>query len=165
MKTVTSSQAGQEGENTGGGCFQSNGHILENRNMNQDSEKGIFTKVKIQVRLSDLIKDKDINFGQQVLPQRDEGNDGGATNSFDYCQLNSVPKIKIDDVTGPEFENGQDDARDTNSSRRRQSAGSSVPAASKESSREERPVVRKCLSLRETRQGRSRGVEENKIVR
>ena len=71
---------------------------------------------------------KDINFGQQVLPQRDEGNDGGATNSFDYCQLNSVPKIKIDDVSGPEFENGQDDAPDTNSSRRPQSVGSSVSA-------------------------------------
>ena len=125
--------------------------------MNQDSE----TKVKIQVRVSDLIKDKDPNFGQKVLSQGDEGNNGGATN----CQLKSVPKIRIDDVTGPEFENGQDDqGSGTNSSWRRRSVASSVPA-SKESLREERPVLRKCLSLRETRQGRSRGVEENKIVR
>ena len=132
--------------------------------MNQDSEEVIFTKVKIQVRVSDLIKEKDANFGQKVLLQSDEGNNGGATNSFDHCQLNSVPKIKIDDVTGQEFENGQDGESDTNSSWRRQSVASSVPA-SKESLTEERPVLRKCLSLRETRQGRSRGVEENKIVR
>ena len=30
--------------------------------MNQDSEEVIFTKVKIQVRVSDLIKEKDANF-------------------------------------------------------------------------------------------------------
>ena len=157
--------------------------------MNQDCESGIFTKVKIQVRVSDLIEDQGVNYGQKALQQRDESNNGSATNSFEDCQPISVPTIKIDEATIQEFEtknlhpncfansalcsprpaslapeNGRDDESDENTSRRRQSVASSVPA-SKESFREERPMLRKCLSLREARQSRSRGVEEKKIVR
>ena len=164
--------------------------------MNQDSEKGAFTKVKIRVKVSDLIQDKGSNYGQKALQQADEGNNGWASQSVDHCQPISVPKIKIDEATVQEFEtdnlrpncfadskssvycspravsvggfsapeNGQDDESDRNPSWRRQSVASSFPL-SRESFREERPVLRKCLSLRETRQGRSRRVEENKIVR
>ena len=164
--------------------------------MNQDCENGIFTKVKIQVRVSDLIKDQGADYGQTVPQQRDESNNGSATNSFEDCQPKSIPTIKIDEATVREFEtnnlhhncfadskssvpcsprpvsllktlapeNGRDDESDANPSWRRQSVASSVPA-SKESFREERPMLRKCLSLRETRQSRSRGVEEKKIVR
>ena len=156
--------------------------------MNQDCENGIFTKVKIQVRVSDLIKDQGVNYGQKALQQRDESNNGSATNSFEDCQPISVPTIKIDEAAVQEFEtknhnsesstlnspsavslaitseNGRDDESDANPSWRRSSVASSVPA-SKESFREERPMLRKCLSLRETRQSRSRGVEEKKIVR
>ena len=152
--------------------------------MNRDSEKGIFTKVKIQVRVSDLIKVKGQD-GQKVFQERDEANSsgGGATNNFDHCQLKFVPKIKIDEETNNYFaliskssvlrspragssapENGESDK---NSSLRRQSVASSAPAI-KESDllREKRPVLRKCLSLRGTRQdGRRREVEESKIVR
>jgi len=153
--------------------------------MNQDCENGISTKVKIQVRVSDLIKDHGANYGQKTHQQRDESSNGSATNSFEDCQPISVPKIKIDEATVQDLEtnnlhpncfadskssapcsprpvslapeNGRDDWR-------RKSVASSAPA-SKESFREERPQLRKCLSLRETRQGRSRGMEENKIVR
>ena len=156
--------------------------ILISQKMNRDSEKGIFTKVKIQVRVSDLIKVKGQD-GQKVFQKRDEANSsgGGATNNFDHCQLKSVPKIKIDEETNNYFaiiskssvlrspragsapENGESDK---SSSLRRQSVASSAPAIKESDLREERPVLRKCLSLRGTRQdGRHREVQENEIVR
>ena len=160
--------------------------------MNQDCESGIFTKVQIQVRVSDLIKDHGSDYGQKVPQQRDESNNESGTNSFQDCQPTCVPKIKIDEAMVQDLEtnnlhpncsadlkssalcsprpvslapeNGRDDESDANPSWRRKSVASSAPA-SEESFREERPQLRKCLSLRETRQSRSRGVEENKIVR
>ena len=159
--------------------------------MNRDSEKGIFTKVKIQVRVSNLIKEEKGQDGQKVFQQRDEANSsgGGVTNNFDHCcQLKSVPKIKIDEVAVQECETNncfalisnssvlsspragssppENGESDKNSSLRRHSVASSAPAIKESDLREERPVLRKCLSLRGTRQdGRHREVQENKIVR
>ena len=158
------------------------------------------SQVKIQGRMSDLVKDEGGKNGSKAALQV-RGENGVVANSFVHCQQRSAPKIKVNEATMEEIEtnnlhqNGfanlpkltakslepekdhNDEGSDRIPSRRRQSVGSSIPARKESNSRkgeegeeeeeeEERPFLRKCLSLRKTRrQGRSRGVEENKIVR
>ena len=56
---------------------------------------------------------------------------------------------------------------DQGSNLRRKSVASSTPTRSQTlvDQKTTRPILRKCSSLRETRQARRRGVEESKIVR
>ena len=157
--------------------------------MSQIMEKTI-SQVKIQGRMSDLVKDEGGKNGSKAALQI-RGENGVVANSFVHCQQRSAPKIKVDEATMEEIEkknlhqdgfanlpklepekDHNDEGSDRIPSRRRQSVGSSIPARKESNSRkeeeeeEERPFLRKCLSLRKTRrQGRSRGVEENKIVR
>ena len=156
------------------------------------------SQVKIQGRMSDLVKDEGgKNGSKSKAALQVRGENGVVANSFVHCQQRSAPKIKVDEATMEEIDtnslhqNGfanlpkltakslepekdhNDEGSDRIPSRRRQSVGSSIPARKESNSRkeeeeeeEERPFLRKCLSLRKTRkQGRSRGVEENKIVR
>ena len=157
--------------------------ILRKYNMNQDFENNVVMKVKIQTRLSDLVPDGE--------PKTFKSEDGRTNGDFLACclpprEMVSVPRIKVDEATiqntetKKNFDDSQSRAEDPmvkllhqgGSNRlaclRRKSVASSTPTRSKileQETTRTRPILRKCSSLRETRQGRRRGAEENKIVR
>ena len=159
--------------------------ILRKYNMNQDFENNVVMKVKIQTRLSDLVPDGE--------PKTSKSEDGRTNGDFLLAcclpprEMLSIPRIKVDEATiqntktKKNFDDSQSTAEDPRvklklhqggSNRlaclRRKSVASSTPTRSKileQETARTRPILRKCSSLRETRQGRRREVEENKIVR
>ena len=162
---------------------------LEKEIMNQNCENNIVMKVKIQTRLSDLVPDVEF----KTLKGEDGHTNGDLTAcSFPSRELRSVPWIKVEETAiqdqDTEKSKNIDDSRsitkcnedpmvklklhikdpDQGSNLRRKSVASSTPTRSQTlvDQKTTRPILRKCSSLRETRQAiRRRGVEESKIVR
>ena len=161
---------------------------LEKEIMNQNCENNIVMKVKIQTRLSDLVPDVEF----KTLKGEDAHTSGHFTAcSFPPRELGSVPWIKVEDRDTEKNKNMDDSQPITKCnedpivnlklhiedpdqgsnllpSLRRKSVASSTPTRSQAlvDQKTTRPILRKCSSLRETRQAiRSQGVEESKIVR
>ena len=162
---------------------------LEKEIVNQNCENNIVMKVKIQTRLSDLIPDVEF----KTLKGEDGHTNGDLRAcSFPSRELRSVPWIKVEETAiqdqDTEKSKNIDDSQsitkcnedpmvklklnikdpDQGSNLRRKSVASSTPTRSKTlmDQKTTRPILRKCSSLRETRQAiRSQDVEESKIVR
>ena len=148
--------------------------------MNQDFVKKFVMKVKIQTRLSDLVPDGE--------PKTSKSEDGRINGDFLACclpprEMVSVPSFKGDEVAIQDIEKNLDDSKSTADDPmvklhqggpnrptclRRKSVASSSPAIFEILEQETtRPILKKCSSLRNKRQGQGRrqGAEENKIVR
>ena len=162
---------------------------LEKEIVNQNCENNIVMKVKIQTRLSDLVPDVEF----KTLKGEDGHTNGDLTAcSFPSRELRSLPWIKVEETAiqdqDTEKSKNMDDSQsitkcnedpmvklklhikdpDQGSNLRRKSVASSTPTRSGTlvDQKTTRPILRKCSSLRETRQARRRrGVEESKIVR
>ena len=166
---------------------------LEKEIMNQNCENNIVMKVKIQTRLSDLIPDVEF---KTLKGEDGHTNGDLRACSFPSRELRSVPWIKVEETAiqdqDTEKSKNIDDSQSITKcnedpmvnlklnikdpdqgsnllpSLRRKSVASSTPTRSQTlvDQKTTRPILRKCSSLRETRQAiRSRGVEESKIVR
>ena len=165
---------------------------LEKEIMNQNCENNIVMKVKIQTRLSDLVPDVEF---KTLKGEDGHTNGDLTACSFPSRELRSVPWIKVEETAiqdqDKEKSKNMYDSRSITKcnedpmvklklnikdpdqgsnllpSLRRKSVASSTPTRSQTLADQKttRPILRKCSSLRETRQARRRGVEESKIVR
>ena len=166
---------------------------LEKEIMNQNCENNIVMKVKIQTRLSDLVPDVEFktlksdnadtngdlaacSFSPRELGSVPrikveetaiQGQDTEKSKNMDDSQ--SITKCNEDPMVNLKlYIKDPDQGSNLLPSLRRKSVASSTPTRSKileQETTRTRPILRKCSSLRETRQGRRRQVEENKIVR
>ena len=166
---------------------------LEKEIMNQNCENNIVMKVKIQTRLSDLVPDVEF---KTLKSEDADTNGKLTDCFFPPRELRSVPWIKVEETAiqdqDTEKSKNMDASRSITKcnedpmvnlklhikdpdqgsnllpSLRRKSVASSTPTRSQilVDQKTTRPILRKCSSLRETRQAiRRRGVEESKIVR
>ena len=166
---------------------------LEKEIMNQNCENNIVMKVKIQTRLSDLVPDVEfktlksedadtnvdltacsvapcelrsvpwIKVEETAILDQDTEKSKNMDDSRSITKCNEDPMVKLKlNIKDP------DQGSNLLPSLQRKSVASSTPTRSQTllvHQKTTRPILRKCSSLRETRQARRRGAEENKIVR